>query len=252
MTRATAGKARPGAVIGLFIVVVAAVALFNSIPRGPHEDAEAPGPAARQPGIAIGLIVDVSGSMQQSVTGADGKPSPKIEIARRAAAALVKKAEDFQRTHPDRTLRLAIYEFSGDRGDPCRRVVPLGAPDAAAASQALGRMSPGGGTPIGSAMAFARKDLDKAALMSGHLVVVTDGDNTEGPAPGEIMASFNRLSEQDRPSVYFVAFDVAAAAFAPVKNAGGLVLSAGDEKQLFETLDVIVGEKILIERVTPR
>ena len=70
MTRATAGKARPGALIGLFIAAVVAFALFKSLSRPPGlEDAAEPGPAARQPGIAIGLIVDVSGSMGQGLPG---------------------------------------------------------------------------------------------------------------------------------------------------------------------------------------
>ena len=124
MTRATAGKARPGAIVGLFVAATVAFVWYQTLSRSPGlEDQLGPGPATRRPGIAIALVVDVSGSMAENVKGADGRPAPKIEIARRAAAALVKKAEEFQRAHPDRTLLLGIYEFSGNRSDTCRKVV---------------------------------------------------------------------------------------------------------------------------------
>ena len=240
------------AVLGLLLAVGVVVVVFRVSGGGSDDGLVSSGPAAREPGIALGLLVDVSGSMREQVRGADGKPTAKIEIARRAAAALVKKAEEFQARHPDRKLLLGIYEFGGDRTDPCRTVVGLGKPDSAKSRAALDRMNPDGGTPIGSAIAYAKSALDRAALASSHVLVLTDGANTVGPSPEEVLLSMNRLAAGDAPSVYFVAFDVADAVFYGVKKAGGLVLPAADEKQLNETIDVIVGDKILVERPTSK
>lgn len=84
--------------------------------------------------------------------------------------------------------------------------------------------------------------------MSRHVVVVTDGENTKGPAPAFVLRSLAGRPEDLRPSVYFVAFDVAASVFADVKQAGSLVLSASNALQLQEAVDFILGEKILLEK----
>jgi hypothetical protein len=214
------------------------------------ESAKAAPPAiVRQPGIALVVLVDTSGSMQAPVPGADGKPTPKIRIAKSTVLAVVKRLEDFAKANPDRTVQVAVYEFSSREGVPlCRPVLPMGKPDAPTAWRELARMKPDGGTPIGEAMVAANRELDLAALASSHLLVVTDGENTDGRAPGDIAREFTRLPLADQPSLYFVAFDVAAAKFAAVKEAGGLLLSASNEAQLKETLEFILGEKILVER----
>jgi hypothetical protein len=57
-----------------------------------------------------------------------------------------------------------------------------------------------------------------------------------------------RRPESERPSVYFVAFDIAAARFEAVKNAGGLVLAAANAQELTDTLDFLLTGKILVEQ----
>jgi hypothetical protein len=47
--------------------------------------------------------------------------------------------------------------------------------------------------------------------------------------------------------VYFVAFDIAASRFAPVRDAGGLVLPAANAAELNQTLDALLTGKILVE-----
>jgi hypothetical protein len=52
--------------------------------------------------------------------------------------------------------------------------------------------------------------------------------------------------------VYFVAFDVSAERFNAVKEAGGLVLEAANERELNQTMDFILTGRILVEQpVTP-
>ena len=61
------------------------------------------------------------------------------------------------------------------------------------------------------------------------------------------MAALSRRPPEERPSVYFVAFDIAANRFDSVRDAGGLVLAAGNERELNDTLSALLTGKILVE-----
>ena len=76
-------------------------------------------------------------------------------------------------------------------------------------------MKTGGGTPIGDAMAVARLALDRSGLKRRHLLVVTDGENTDGRRSGAGRVGPREAARRRAgPSLYFVAFDVDADAFA--------------------------------------
>ena len=231
------------------VLILLGIALFFT--GGCGKESESAKPAPRQPGIALVVLVDTSGSMRERVPGSDGRPTQKILIARSTVHAVIRRLEEFSKANPERPVRLAVYEFSDRNGqDFCRPVVAMGTPDAAAARSAVEAMGPDGGTPIGEAMAVANLELDRAGFASSHLIVVTDGENTTGRPPGDVARELAALPSEQRPALYFVAFDVAAAKFAAVKEAGGLLLSASNEPQLKETLEFILGEKILVERPT--
>jgi hypothetical protein len=61
------------------------------------------------------------------------------------------------------------------------------------------------------------------------------------------MRALARRPEQERPSVYFVAFDIAASRFDAVREAGGLVLGAANAEELDKTLGALLTGKILVE-----
>jgi len=52
-------------------------------------------------------------------------------------------------------------------------------------------------------------------------------------------------------SVHFVAFDVDARQFSPLKRLGATVVGAADEKQLNSQLQFILQQKILLEEEEP-
>jgi hypothetical protein len=60
--------------------------------------------------------------------------------------------------------------------------------------------------------------------------------------------AINKRPEAERPAIYFVAFDVEANRFSAVKDAGGLVLSAANARELNDTLDMLLRGKILVEK----
>ncbi|MGH9310952.1 MAG: vWA domain-containing protein [Vicinamibacterales bacterium] len=235
----------------------------NSGPGTVGRTAEAPSRAERQidealrgftqgaprEGLAAAIAIDVSGSMNDRVTGEDGRRARKIDVARRAARDLIEQFAAYADAHTDEPVLLGVYEFSRRSGEPdARAIMPMGPPDRTQADAALSRLDPDGGTPIGQAMLVAKRELDATGLSRRHLLVVSDGENTDGFKPEEVAAGIARRPDAERPSMYFVAFDIEARRFNAVREAGGLVLAAANGKELNDTLDMLLTGKILIEK----
>lgn len=217
--------------------------------RDLDEQLKPEGSAEAREGLAAAIAIDVSGSMAERVKASDGSRQAKIEIARSAALDLVNQFAAYAREHPDEPVQLAIYEFSRRSGAAdARPVIEMGTPDRDKAAEAIAKLTADGGTPIGQAMIIAKLALDRTGLSRRHLLVVTDGENTDGVKPGPVTVAINKRPEAERPAIYFVAFDVEASRFSGVKDAGGLVLSAANAKELNDTLDMLVQGKMLIEK----
>ncbi len=86
-------------------------------------------------------------------------------------------------------------------------------------------------------------------LAHKHVLVITDGINTVGPDPVVTMPRLKKRANQQQSnlSVHFVAFDVDAKVFAPLKKLGATVVGAADERQLNTQLEFILQRKILLE-----
>jgi hypothetical protein len=209
-------------------------------------------PPVRQEGIAVAILLDTSGSMQEAVEGSDKNPKPKIKVAQDALLRVLQQFSDFGKKHPDQKLLVGLYDFSGRRNQPsCRQVVKLGPPDVAAARSLIEGMTPAGATPIGDAMITAKVDLAATGMSHQHILVITDGESNLGYLPADVTKVITGAPEGERAGAYFIAFDVGAELFDSVRDAGGLVLSAANEKQLMDTLDYILTGKILVEQPPP-
>jgi Mg-chelatase subunit ChlD len=198
----------------------------------------------RKDGTAVYLLLDVSGSMSESVSNTSGAMESKLGIAKRAAIDVCRAVAKYAGEDKTRTIRLGVASFSDDY----QVTVGMGPPDADAAARAINGLATRGGTAIGNAVILAQKALDDTGLRNQHILVVTDGENNTGPKPGAVAAGINALPEALRPSVYVVAFDVKASLFDDVKAAGWQVFSAADGRQLAQQLDEVVGGHILIEK----
>jgi Mg-chelatase subunit ChlD len=218
--------------------------------HGPVDEALTPAaPVETRDGLAAAILIDVSGSMDDRVTGEDGRRARKIDVARRAARDLVEQFAAYADAHPTEPVLLGLYEFSRKDGEEdARPIMPMAAPDRAGAESALARLDPEGGTPIGQAMVAAKRELDRTGLTRRHLLVVSDGENTDGFRPQDVAAAIGRRPEAERPSMYFVAFDIEARRFDRVREAGALVLPAANGKELNDTLDMLLQGRILIEK----
>jgi len=191
-------------------------------------------------GAAVAILVDTSGSMRDA---AEGDPRPKYVVAQQAIEAMLDATDAFIARRPDFPIKIGVYSFSsGVR--TLRSIQPY---DRDAVRAALSKVpQPGGGTAIGEALREARPDLYRAGVFRKYLLVVTDGENTSGRSPDEVVREISRKSE-GAVQVYFVAFDTSPEKFAFLKEVGGDVIGAGTGAELRQALDGIYQGKILAE-----
>src|SRR2546422_4812628 len=191
-------------------------------------------------GAAVAILIDTSGSMGQK---APGDTRSKYTVAQEALEAMLDATDAFVAKRPDFPIKIGLYTFSSSVRT-LRSIQPY---DRNAIRAALATLpQPGGGTAIGDAMREARPDLYRAGVFRKYLLVVTDGDNTNGLPPDEVAREIFRKSE-GAVQVYFVAFDTSPQKFAFLKEVGGDVIGAGTGAELRQALDGIYQGKILAE-----
>ena len=149
-----------------------------------HEaaDADAPYQAEVEEGLgaSVAILIDTSGSMKERA-GSDSRR--KSEVAQDALAAMLDATDAFIARRPDFPIKIGIYSFSSS----VRRLRPIQPYDRAAIKSVLASLpGPGGGTAIGDAMREARPDLYRAGIFRKYLLVVTDGQNTNGRSPDDV------------------------------------------------------------------
>jgi len=211
--------------------------------------------AAEQDGVALAIIYDTSGSMHDPVKDVNGHSTPKYIIANRALIAITQQIQTFATNNAGgspRKIEAGLFVFSGEGA---REAVKFGPFDPDALESFARRFSsPNGNTPLGNALATASRAVLNSPLTRKHVLVITDGMNTAGPTPGAVLPRLQQQAEQKHTglSVHFVAFDVDAKVFDPVKKLGATVVGAVDEKQLNSQLEFIMQRKILLEEEEPK
>ncbi len=213
-------------------------------PAPQDSSAEAPYQAEVEEGLgaAVAILVDTSGSMRER---APGDSRPKSAVAREALEAMLDATDAFIAKRPDFPIKIGLYSFSSSVRT-LRSIQPY---DRSAIRFALTNLpGPGGGTAIGDAMREARPDLYRAGVFRKYLLVVTDGENTNGRSPDKVAREIWRKSEGG-VQTYFVAFDTNPEKFAFLKDVGGDVIGAGTGAELRTALDGIYQGKILAEAV---
>jgi hypothetical protein len=207
--------------------------------------------AADDDGVALAILYDTSGSMNDPVPNSHGSSSPKYVIANRALLAVVKQIQTYMTngvTGEPRKVDVGLYTFSKDGA---QEVVKLGAFDAGAIQNWMKNFSnPSGGTPLGNALRTVSRAVLDSPMPRKHVLIITDGMNTVGPDPDKILPSVNKAADKKQTTVFvhFIAFDVKATVFNGVKKQGASVASAADEKELNSQLDFILQNQILLEK----
>lgn len=211
--------------------------------------------AAQEEGLALAIIYDTSGSMQEAVPDQAGHSAPKYTIANRALIAVAKQVQAFATNAAGgapRKIETGLFVF---QGESARQAIKFGPFDASVLQNWAKQFSgPSGNTPLGNALTLAGQAVLDSPLSRKHILVITDGMNTAGPAPEAALPPLLRKAgdKGTSVSVHFIAFDVAAKVFDPVKKLGATVVSAADEKQFNTQLDFILQRKILLEDEEPK
>ena len=246
-----ANRASPGGVIALVLLTLMVASVLSRCDANqrrdrsaardePAQDAPYQAEVDEQVGAAVAILVDTSGSMKEP---APGDTRPKYVVAREALEAMLDATDAFIARRPDFPIKIGVYTFSSS----VRVQRPIQPYDKAAVRATIEDLPrPGGGTAIGEAMREARPDLYRAGVFRKYLLVVTDGENTNGRSPDDVARDIWRRSEGG-VQTYFVAFDTNPEKFAFLKETGGDVIGAGTGAELRTALDGIYQGKILAE-----
>ena len=194
-------------------------------------------------GTAVVIVIDTSGSMQQTVHDQTGHQRPKHEIARAALTKIIHATDEWQKKHPDSPLFMGISSFSSGTAEVLK-IGPFNAVQANHAVAAIPR--PAGGTAIGKALAAGFESLYSTGCVRKHLICITDGVNTVGTPP-DLMARQLYSQTHGDVEMHFVAFDTSDSHFGFLKSTGGSVVVAADASQLQARLTEIYEKRIFAE-----
>jgi hypothetical protein len=230
--------ARTGGVLGLCM-------LLSGIGRGRA--------AETTEGLALMIVYDTSGSMQQKVRDADGRLTPKRVIASRALTAVIDRLRAVRTGSGGNgtVIDAGMVVFEGDHAAVAVKFRPFDPQPFRDWLAHHGNLTRG--TPLGDAVRLAGESVLGSKLPRKHVLIITDGINTRGPDPKVTLPEVQREAERNHTAVsfHFVAFDVNAAEFNAVKKLGATVVAAADEKQLDTQVQFILEKKILLEDEEP-
>lgn len=199
--------------------------------------------------MALAIVYDTSGSMQQKVRDADGRLTPKNIIAARVLNAVLDRlqAAVAEPGMSPETLQVGLVGFNGDHAALAIKPGPFN--PTPFRNWLRQHNTPQRGTPLGDAVRIAGESVLQSPLPRKHVLVITDGINTQGPDPTVTMPRLLEEAAKRKATAvfHFVALDVNARVFDGVKKLGATVVGAADEKQLSSQLAFIVEKKILLE-----
>jgi uncharacterized protein YegL len=124
------------------------------------------------PKVALGFVLDRSGSMQRNEGGVT-----RLDIAKQATLSAIRLL------HEDSLISIVVFDSEAKVLLPLRT-----AKDTSAVAEALARLEPGGGTAIYPGLVEALHQLEGVDAMAKHIVVMSDGLSQPGDFPGILKA----------------------------------------------------------------
>jgi len=205
-------------------------------------------------GIALEVVYDTSGSMNEPAPDGAGGSKPKYQMAIRALGAIVDRLQLYVTNAPvnaPRKLQFGMIVFSDGSAKQAVRFGDFKADAILVQMKTLAK--PSGGTPLGVAVKMAWQTVLASPLTKKHVIVVTDGENTLGSDPVAVLPALREQATRQGAavSVHFVAFDVDAKVFGPLKKQDVTVIGAANAKELDGRLQYILERKILLEDEEP-
>ncbi|MEO5818392.1 MAG: vWA domain-containing protein [Gemmatimonadaceae bacterium] len=191
-------------------------------------------------GVSVVIVLDNSGSMREK---ASGDKRRKFEVAKIAIERALDATEAALTKRPDYPVKVSLISFS----DETQTVLEMQPYNRDSVRAAIGRLTrPSGGTAIGDAMDVARQALYKAGTFRKVMLVVTDGENTDGRDPADVAREIFARSDGG-VGMYFVAFDTDKDKFGFLRDVKGDVVSAQNGAALEKSFAWLYEGKVLAE-----
>ena len=205
-------------------------------------------------GVALEVVYDTSGSMSEMASDGAGGSKPKYLMAIRALGMIVDRLQLYVTNAPASTPRKLQFGLIVFADGSAKQAIPFGDFNAGPIRAQMKNLDvPRGGTPLGTAVRTAWSTVLASNLTKKHVIVVTDGENTVGPDPAALLPGLREQAGRQGAavSVHFVAFDVYAKLFDPLKKLDVTVVGAANARELDSRLQYILERKILLEDEEP-
>jgi len=181
----------------------------------------------------IAIIVDTSSSMHDKVDG-----ERKIVTAKRNLNDMIAGIRDYQQKMQN-DIKVGLFYF--DDG-VVKRSLPIDDFDYSRLSTAVNKLETSGGTPLGYALAYAERELDKHGSGQKSIILLTDGENTVGRDPRDVyrVIKSTNVTYNDSPTtLYVIAYDTDKKNFAKLEQLGANVYEARSASELTSVLTTI-------------
>ncbi len=191
----------------------------------------------------VALIVDTSSSMEETINN-----EKKINSVKKAYPEVLLTYKTVDDTR--KNIEMGLFYFSADRG--VTNLVPIGKFDYKTLEEKITKLetNPFSGTPLGMALAYAERELDKKASGIKNILLLTDGENSVGREPEEIWKNIietNAKTGDSPTNLYIIGFDVNKERFKELEKLGAVVYEAKDAENLYKVLRE--NTKIILEAV---
>jgi len=199
-------------------------------------------------GISVSLIVDVSGSMNESPRSGGNKKSIQ---ATDALLTIIEYIESISEKQKDLKINVSVLKF----GSYVNEVYPLTTMTKEEFLKLKGlctykMFAPSDGTAIGKALEKGSEVLAQSGTILNSMILISDGENSVGISPEPVLqgiyADNNNKSTPDfvvntsTQLISFIGFDVGSNVFDGIKQYGARVSSAGNQIELEESLKALL------------
>lgn len=191
-------------------------------------------------GKAIAIVVDTSGSMEDSIN-----KEVKIESAKKSLQSILEDYREYAKENKE--VKVGLFYFLNDK---VRCAVPVNTFDYDLLNLNVNGLVPSARTPLGISLAYAERELDKTGYLNKNIVLLTDGMSNIGMTPESVFESINKTNAafgDSKTNLYIIAFNTDPTYFDDLKKQGATVYEAKDSAELSRVLKE--NTELILEKV---
>lgn len=195
---------------------------------------------------AIAIVFDNSGSMGNNLNG-----TPKIDQAKRSLDAMIDAVEAENQKEP--RFKIGLFYFDDSTVRKAAEIMDLdasfgGFKHSVYLRQRLEDLEADSNTPLGLALAYAERELDKATCGPKYIIMLTDGKNNAGKGPESVYSMIvesNIKNPTTATKLYVVPFNMDPDYFTGLEKLGAKKFPANNLEELNAALFTI--QKMILE-----